>query len=224
MGDYAWMVWAVCCVSFLLLLLVQSTMKRKNKPKNEITYTYLYHGSKTKINDKLEPKPSGVLEGESAVFAVCDRVWAALFIGEWLDSDLSVSLYDGKRVIREYYSNAFDLLKKQGFIYRVKSDGFKSDVRLGLNGIEFISKKPKKIEETEHVPNAYEILSSDKDTVLLHFRHVVNFSWFGNRVQDYADFVILYNYESRKQVKKGVFFDLRIFFRSATRVNCVTNL
>lgn len=110
---------------------------------------YLYHGSSTNLDimtDMLEPKPSKVINFESAVFAT-NTLWLSIFfIPKKSDCDIESGFISGKPYIIEQYPGAFDkfLKNKTGYIYYLGPNNFKSDPRLGLQGYEFISRQKRK--------------------------------------------------------------------------------
>lgn len=123
--------------------------------RNERTEEYYYHGSSVLVEGKLEPRPSKVIEGDSAVFATNDLSTALMFIGTWSDADISYGTYNGVHHAVELHPGAFDLLKKPGYIYLLDPKYFKSDPRLGLQEKEFISCEEVPIVETVHIEDAF---------------------------------------------------------------------
>lgn len=125
---------------------------------------YFYHGSLIDLDiniDKLEPRPSKVINPESAVFAT-NTLWLSIFfIAHAADCDIESGFISGKPYILEQYPGAFDkILKgKQGYIYYLSPDNFESDPRLGLQKYEFISKKPEKILKKEKINDIYQALT-----------------------------------------------------------------
>ena len=70
----------------------------------------LYHGSSHHIKT-LEPRPTRVLEGESAVFATDSKTLSIIFIPKWTDCDFHLGYYNGRLYAMELYPDSFDLLK-----------------------------------------------------------------------------------------------------------------
>ena len=143
-----------------------------NKFNKEITGSHeknqeYYHGSSAKINE-LKPMSSGVLEGESAVFATDNKSTALMFIGKWNDSDISYGSYGEHHFALELYPNTFDKLKKSGYLYTVSSNGFYHDKRLGLQN-EFINKNSVKIIKTEKIKNAFNEMKKLKEIEFITF-------------------------------------------------------
>lgn len=129
----------------------ETTNKTNNKLSAESLPKYLYHGSKYEIQGQLEPRPSGVIDGEKAVFATNERWLALVFIPKHTDADLSIGFAQGIPYIMEMYDGAFDKLRDSGYIYKVSSDGFRSDPRLGMRHHEFINDDAVDIIESEHI-------------------------------------------------------------------------
>lgn len=129
----------------------------------------LFHGSKHPVGAAgggtahvLEPRPSRVIGGESAVFATNARWLALAFISGARGSDIELGTVDddGKPLsyILEARPGTFDLLKVPGYIYSVSSRGFKSDPRLGMKRHEFIKSSAAKIVHVEHIASAWDEL------------------------------------------------------------------
>lgn len=123
----------------------------------------MYHGSKIANPTKvLYPMPSGVLNGESAVFATPDRTLALLFIADWTDNDLTVGYINGQLTVEERYKGAFQtiFLNKSGYLYLVSANTFQTDARLGMQSHEFISKESVPIIGSLFVPDLWVELQS----------------------------------------------------------------
>lgn len=120
---------------------------------------FYYHGSPTKL-EKLEPRPSFVINNESAVFATDKRYLALVFIAKANDQDIELGFINNKPYILEQYPGAFDkfLKKKSGYIYYLDPKQFKQDKRLGMYNHEFISYNPVNILKTEKIKDIYEEL------------------------------------------------------------------
>lgn len=120
----------------------------------------LYHGSRTKIKKWLEPKPSGVLDGESAVFATPHRWMAIAFASGLKHTQIDLGVAAGTPYLMEMYPGAFDLLKIRGFLYTVNGEGFHRDSRL-MGPQELISPKRVRIVKTERLKSLYDAIVSD---------------------------------------------------------------
>lgn len=144
--------------------------------------TYFYHGSSNKLEgDYLEPRPSKVIEGEEAVFATNEKYVSLVFIPKWSDCDLTFGFHNGKPMLMEVYAGAFDLLKNvSGYIYYVDPENFKKDKRLGMQGVEFISKKNEKILKKEVIEDVYAELKKSK----------INFITFGMKMKAIEKYLI----------------------------------
>lgn len=119
---------------------------------------FLFHSSPHKIEGGyLEPRPSGVINGESAVFAANKKFVSLIFLAKWSDLDLSFGSTGGVWFAIEQYPDAFKKAfeGKTGYVYSVKKSGFTGDPRLGLQKTEFIKKSPAKIEKTEYVSDVW---------------------------------------------------------------------
>ena len=131
---------------------------------------YYYHGSKFKITDFLEPRPSRVIDGDEAVFATNTRWLAIYFIASPRDTDIEVGFIHNDPYIMEQWPGAFDkvLRNKRGYLYSVKKDQFHSDPRLGMKRHEFISDDKVKIEKTEVIDDVYEEIEK-ADVAIIDF-------------------------------------------------------
>lgn len=91
----------------------------------------MYHASPHKL-DKLEPRPSRVLDGEAAVFATGAPETSLPFAAKWTDDDLQYGSVDGQMYMREGRPKAFDEIfgGKEGYLYEMPDTGFGSDPRL----------------------------------------------------------------------------------------------
>lgn len=120
----------------------------------------LYHGSQARIRKWLEPKPSRVLKGESAVFATPVYELALAFIPKWSDDDFELGFINDELVWAEKRRHAFrDLVKgRSGYVHTVSSSDFQSDACLGMPRHEFIHRDRVRILETEHVTDVYQAL------------------------------------------------------------------
>jgi hypothetical protein len=139
----------------------------------------LYHGSSHMIQ-KLEPRPSRVIDGEEAVFATNSRAMAVVFLPKWDDTDFQLGVHHNKIYMIENYPNAFDILKARnergvaGYLYTVSSDGFQSDPRLGMKSHEFIKKDEVEILRTEVIEDAYEFLQNSPDISMVTFDQMID--------------------------------------------------
>lgn len=96
-----------------------------------------YHGS-SKVIDRLDPRPSGVIDNEEAVFATDSYTDAVIFSAAWTDYNFIMGTTDGKIHLVERYPGAFDKLNAVGYIHRLPANKFHHDSRCGLDN-EFIS-------------------------------------------------------------------------------------
>lgn len=134
----------------------------------------LYHGSSHHIKT-LEPRPTRVLEGESAVFATDSKALSTIFIPKWTDCDFQLGYHNGRLYAMELYPDRFDLLKVKneagfaGYIYTVSSEGFGSDDRLGMKLHEFVNPNKVDIIRTEIVEDVYEFLMNSPDISMITF-------------------------------------------------------
>jgi hypothetical protein len=136
----------------------------------------LYHGSRNKIEDGwFQPRPSKVIDGEKAVFATNTKWMALAFASGLTHSQIDLGVAQGIPYMAEMYPGAFDLLKIPGYLYTVNSEGFESDPRLGMQGHEFIHRKPVRILQTEFIPNLLEALQKDHVVRLIPDRERVAF-------------------------------------------------
>lgn len=126
---------------------------------------YLYHGSSKKIA-VLEPRPSGVLSGESVVFATDYYIDAVVFAVGWTDYNFGFGTSGGKKYLSEKYSGAFAKLATNGYIHYVSPAGFHKDDRLMPS--ENICENPVKVLQVVKVNCLTEIKKS-KELTLLKF-------------------------------------------------------
>lgn len=134
----------------------------------------MYHGSKHPVTAGApEPRPSRVIDGESAVFATNSRWLALVFIAGATDDNIEIGVIgdNGKAIpyIAEARPGAFELLKIPGYIYTVSSRGFKSDPRLGMCRHEFIKRSAAKITHTERILSVWDALQQE-DITLVPYR------------------------------------------------------
>jgi hypothetical protein len=129
----------------------------------------LYHGSKHALT-ALDPRPSRVIGGESAVFATNTRWLALVFIANATDANIECGVIgdNGRSIpyIAEARAGAFELLKIPGHIYTVSARGFKSDPRLGMRRHEFIKRSSAKILHTETVKSVWDELRREPVTLV----------------------------------------------------------
>ena len=97
-------------------LLAERRAERRARPEDYDPGTLLprdvYHGSPTPGIEELQPRPSRVLRGESAVFATPDRDLALSFLAPWRDDDFQQGYVNGQPYMREQYPGAFDKIYK----------------------------------------------------------------------------------------------------------------
>lgn len=97
-------------------------MSSVNKAKKQLIF---YHGSNVLIPKSsdgfryLEPRPSKVIDNESAVFATNNKDMAVIFIPFWKDNQIEFGIVNKKLYCIEQYPNAFDIFNKCGYIYEV---------------------------------------------------------------------------------------------------------
>jgi hypothetical protein len=119
------------------------------------TQKYYYHGSSNKI-EILEPRPSAVINNESAVFATNSKVLSILFIARASGCEIEIGYYGDKLYALEVTSGMFNkYLDTSGYVHMVESKYFKSDNRLGMKNSEFISDKNVPVVNVEYIPNLY---------------------------------------------------------------------
>lgn len=120
---------------------------------------YYFHGSTRLIKNKLEPRPSKVIEGEEAVFATNKRWLALFFILDTTDFDFQVGYYGEPHIIEQYPGAIEEKMKnRSGYIYSVDPKLFHDDPRLGMQQHEFISDGPVSILKTKKIDDVYEEL------------------------------------------------------------------
>ncbi len=130
---------------------------------------YYYHGSRDKI-EKLEPRPSGVINGESAVFATSSKEMALIFIPKWTDIDLEMGTHNGRIYIVENIPGTIEeKFNTSGYLHYVDAKHFHSDKRLGLQNLEFISDGEVPVIKCESIQNVYkELVKSKKVAFITH--------------------------------------------------------
>jgi hypothetical protein len=139
-----------------------------------------YHGTTIDIKDKLIPRPSKVIDNEKAVFATNNIMLATIFISNFKNQDIDLSKYGGKWFLIEQRPNAFkELLKnKSGIIYHLDSSSFSNDKRLGLQGIEFISKTPVKILKKKVIKDIWKCIlkyKRNKELIVMTFDDLADY-------------------------------------------------
>ncbi len=125
---------------------------------NRYEKKYFYHGTTVNLNtgDFLEPHPSYLLNNERVVYGTPNRWLALIFVSRFNDDSLQHGFYDEVYTLKEMKPGVFDAMKNErGYIYKISSENFKNDSRLGLQGSEFISDKHKKIVELEKIDSVY---------------------------------------------------------------------
>jgi hypothetical protein len=125
-----------------------------------------YHGSKTKITGYLEPRPSGVIDGEKAVFATNNKALALIYVNKWDENNIELGAINNNLFCREKAPGAFNVLKGGGYIYELQPSYFSTDKRLGMKAHEFISKKKVPILKTTVVKNALSMMRKSSITMI----------------------------------------------------------
>lgn len=110
----------------------------------------MYHGSTKKLSN-IDPKPSGVLNGQARVFATPNFRDALVFIPRWDDLDLEYGSIGRHTYMMERYPKAFDLLKTSGYVHKLSPTNFKRDNRIGPD--EYISTHSEPVLEIFEIKN-----------------------------------------------------------------------
>lgn len=133
---------------------------------------YYYHSSAAAIaGEYLHPRPSWVINNESAVFVATRKYISMMFIGKWNDDEIIFGQTGGGPwTATERKPGMFKkhLFGKTGWVYKVDRKGFRSDKRLGLRGFELINPTRVKIISREFIPDLWEKLQ----------RTPIQFVWF----------------------------------------------
>lgn len=116
-----------------------------------------YHGSSTSGIKVFEPRPSRVIDGETAVFATNEKWIALVSAVRHTGVDLDYG-YVGEAYIAEMWPGAFQMLKQSGYLYYINRYGFHSDPRLGMRNHEFIRRSRVKVVRCQPIPNIYQAL------------------------------------------------------------------
>lgn len=132
---------------------------------------YYYHGTIARLNvgDVLNPAKSSLLNQEKVVFATNMKSIALIFIPRWGNKDFNLSVANGKIILKEKYSGAFEKIfaKAKGVIAYVSPSEFQRDKRLGMYDNEFISKDSVTVKKVENVDNVWERLQQANDVELI---------------------------------------------------------
>lgn len=83
------------------------------------------------------------------------RRLALVFSTQARSKDLDFGYAEGTPFIAEMYPDAFDILRKPGYIHLIPSSGFHGDSRLGMPKMEFIRKNKVVVSEFEKIPDVY---------------------------------------------------------------------
>jgi ribosomal protein S18 acetylase RimI-like enzyme len=110
---------------------------------------YYYHGSPKRNVLTLQPNPSRVLNGETAVFA--GEYWTAIaYTRSWSDEDFIQGTINGAPYMKERYEGAFKkVYDGGGWVYAVSKSDFHHDPR--LTNFEYISEHPVRIIGSEYI-------------------------------------------------------------------------
>jgi hypothetical protein len=122
----------------------------------------MFHGSRHKLT-MVEPKPTGVLNGEPRVFATPDIRAALVFIPRWDD----LGTLGRHSYLMECRPKAFDLLKVDGHIHKLPPANFMRDDRLGPD--EYVSKYPEPVLEVTYVKDVFRALKKTTDIILVTY-------------------------------------------------------
>lgn len=93
------------------------------------TGKFIYHGS-SKEYRVLSPRPSRVIDGESAVFATPSYISAVIFGSFWTDVHFEFGSVNGKKYLTERYPGAFDKLDCTCYVHYLDAAMFCADSRL----------------------------------------------------------------------------------------------
>jgi hypothetical protein len=128
----------------------------------------VYHGSPTPGLQAIEPKPSRVLGGDSAVFGTLDADVAISFLVPWTDENFRQGSHDGQFYMQEMAPGNYETFfkGKEGYIYSMDSAAFKSDDR--LTRFEVIAKEAQPVLAVRHIPDALTALRQTKFTLYTH--------------------------------------------------------
>jgi hypothetical protein len=168
---------------------------------------FLYHGSTYIIKDKLEPRSSIVINNKKAVFATPEKMIALSFLPNWDNSHFEHGSFNNKKnlTIIEKSKNNFNKYfnNKKGYIYKVRSNTFKNDKRLGLQGWEFISKKSVKIVSCTKINNVLLELKKCKKVNLIEFEDI-KYICFNKGPSKYKKIKYdSFNYNDLKKIKNN---------------------
>ena len=118
---------------------------------------YLFHGSHADIADTLEPRIS--FHDLPLVYATTDAFYALARCGNFTEDILIREDYkDGHYSLCELEEGAFErVFNCDGYIYVVKSDGFREARRAFQDGMdnEYISDVPQKYTSRVYIPNIW---------------------------------------------------------------------
>jgi hypothetical protein len=131
-----------------------------------------YHGSATPELKVLEPRPSRLLDGESAVFMSRDKDFATTFAAPWRDEDFEHGTEPGKQgrgqiYMREEYPGAFEKkLNRPGYLYAADDvDDAEHNDRMSKR--ELISRKRVTVSLVRKIENLLEDLRKTKTVRLM---------------------------------------------------------
>lgn len=128
----------------------------------------LYHGSNIPDLKTIEPRPSRVLDGESAVFGTPDKDLALTFLSKWNDDDFAQGYVNGKPYMQEKYEGAFDKIYggKSGTLYEMDDNNSKVDPR--LMRLERIFNQPQPVSNSTLVADILEALKKTRFNLTKH--------------------------------------------------------
>lgn len=124
----------------------------------------LYHGS-GKLYGVLKPRYSDLVKA-GVVYATQVRAAAICFAATWNDDIISFGENENGFYLKENVPKAFDVFKKEGWVYTVPMKDFKTDAR--LCNFERITNKEVTPLHVEHIKNLYNEL---KKTNILFIPH-----------------------------------------------------
>jgi len=133
-----------------------------------VPQSYYYHGTTIEIDGEyLLPKPSDVVDMENVVFAARTRWIAAVFSVPWDDTVVQFGTSDDQYILRECHSGAFDRFKRGATIHTISAASFDNDIRLGMYGDEFVSRRPVHVQSSEYVACIYTYLRTIPELKML---------------------------------------------------------
>lgn len=135
--------------------------------KNEYFECYkMYHGTYKELK-MVKPHMSALI-GCPAVYGTPYKKWAVLFSVDWNDDDFEVGFQNGLAYIQEMYCGAFERLKKGGFVCTLLDGKFENHPRLGLQGVEFISRTECRVDSCEFISSVWEWLVANEGFNLIY--------------------------------------------------------